>query len=77
MSTFARGAFNVVPSDSVDLPGVTSAGLWIGTTGSLTITLVTGATASFASIPVGLFPVLVRKVWSTGTTASNMVGLQL
>lgn len=73
---FARSAWPVTPSDSVDLVGVTSAGLWVGTSGNIQVTLVSGQIVLLNGVPTGLLPILAKRIWSTNTTASNMVGLQ-
>lgn len=51
--------------------------LWVGTAGNLTVTPVrnTGdAGILYSNVPIGWFPVAVRKVWATGTTAALIVG---
>jgi hypothetical protein len=77
MIGLARAAWPVTPSDTVDLVGVTTAGLWVGGAGAITLTTTSGQTVTLASVPTGLLPILVKRVWNTGTTASAMVGLQL
>lgn len=62
---------------AADTPGDFRA-LYIGTTGNVVVDLYEGGTAiTFASVPIGFFPVHVTKVYSAanGTTASNIVGL--
>lgn len=53
--------------------------LYIGTTGSLCVETGGGDQSVFANLPVGFFPVNVRKILSTiggtSTTASNIIGL--
>ena len=50
--------------------------LYIGTTGTLKVTTIAGDDVTFTGIVSGsFFPVQVRKVWSTGTTASNIIAL--
>lgn len=50
--------------------------LYIGTTGTLKVTTVAGDDVTFTGVLSGsFFPVQVRKVWSTGTTASNIIAL--
>lgn len=50
--------------------------LYIGTTGTLKVTTVAGDDVTFTGIVSGsFFPVQVRKVWSTGTSASNIIAL--
>ncbi len=71
----ARSGFPIAPSDSVPLPAGTSAGIYVGTTGNVQVTLYSGAVVLLNAVPVGILHVLATKVWSTNTTASNMVGL--
>jgi hypothetical protein len=52
----------------------------MGTTGNLTIvpagdTSASGTGVLFSSVPVGWFPVQVRRVNATGTTATNIVAV--
>jgi len=50
--------------------------LYIGTTGTLKVTTVAGDDVTFTGVVAGsFFPVQVRKVWLTGTTASNIIAL--
>lgn len=68
----ARGT-SVTPSDSTDLP--TTRGLWVGTGGTLVVTML-GADVTFTNVPTGmLLPLQVQKVKSTGTTCSGIVAL--
>lgn len=69
----ASRAIAVTPADSdLTLP---FRGLYVGTTGNIKVTDLYGNAVTFNSVPVGFFPVGVTRVWSTGTTASNIVGL--
>lgn len=64
----------VTKSDATILP--CTRGLYIGTTGDVAVTMASGATSIvFTAVPVGLLPVQVTKVLSTGTTASNILAL--
>lgn len=64
----------VTPSDTEDL-SATARALYIGTTGNVRLTTVSGRVVTFATVPVGILPVGAQRVWSTGTTASNIVAL--
>ena len=64
----------VTPSDSVDLPTVARA-LYIGVTGNVTLVTVNNETVLFVAVPVGILPVMTRRVQSTGTAATNIVAL--
>ena len=50
--------------------------LYIGGAGNLKVTTVAGDTVTFNALNAGsFFPVLVTKVFSTGSSASNIVAL--
>lgn len=74
----AKLALAVTPNDASDLSQPCRS-LYVGTGGNITITLAAdtgGGTILFANVPSGsILPVFVSRVWSTGTTASNIVAL--
>ena len=50
--------------------------LYIGTAGDLTVDTIAGSeNVLFKSVPVGFFPVQVKKVYNTGTSAKDIVAL--
>jgi hypothetical protein len=63
-------------SDTVNDPNGPYRGLYVGTTGNLKVTMRDGGDQTFMNAPVGYHPIAVRRVWATGTTASNIVGLK-
>ncbi len=72
---FPGDAAAVTPNDSVDLaePSVIYVG-GFGTTGAVRVTTAQGTTVTFLGVPAGfVIPVQVRRVWSTGTTATNLI----
>jgi hypothetical protein len=72
----ASSAFTVTPSDSTDLSVITSA-LYVGFTGNVSL-ICSGdsAAVTFFNVPGGSFlPLHVKRVRSTGTTASGIVGV--
>lgn len=85
----ARLAIAVTPSDTLDV--VNAAGdnapcyakaLYVGVSGNVTVVTArdnsnsgAGTPVTFANVPVGWFPVQVRRVCVTGTGASGIVGL--
>lgn len=72
----AADGFSVTPDDSNDLARV--ARLYVGGTGNLVVTLrdmTDGTSITLSSVAVGYQPLLVKRVWSTGTTATNIVAL--
>jgi hypothetical protein len=64
----------VSPSDSVDLANITTA-VYIGTSGDLHVTMMNNEVVTFTALPIGFYPIRVRRVWSTSTTASNIVAV--
>ena len=49
--------------------------LYIGSTGNIAVRMASGNSATFSSVPVGVFPIQVDQVLSTGTTASSIMAL--
>lgn len=77
MATPARGAAEVTPDDDVDL-SIYAKSLYIGGAGDLTVTLTTqddGDSVTFADHPAGYAPLQVKRVWATGTLATDIVAL--
>ena len=70
-----RGAASITPSDSADLTDPISA-IYVGGTGAIKVDMVSGETVVFAAVSVGVFPIAVTRVYSTGTAATNMIGLK-
>lgn len=80
----AGRAAAVTPSNTANIPSVSSQDgsgnngcvLYVGTKGNLKVMTVGGDEVIFTNIQDGSFiPVQVLKVFSTGTTASNIVAL--
>ena len=82
----ARFATAITPSDtsnvSIGPAGCYAKALYIGTGGNLTVITAgdnsnggLGTPVLFQNVPVGWFPVQVRAVLATGTTASGIVGI--
>lgn len=70
----ATGTIAVTPSNSQNL-AKDSRALYVGVTGDVAIMATDGSIAIFANVPVGIFPVQVRRVFATGTTATGIVAL--
>lgn len=82
-----RIAVAVSPNDTEDLvnPSATNApsyakALYIGVSGDVKVTMAgdkanPSAPVVFKAAPVGLLNVQVRRVWSTGTSATNILAL--
>ena len=80
----AGRAAAVTPSDTVDIPSVSSQDgrgnngcvLYVGTGGSVRVLTVGGDDVTFVGINAGQFiPVQVTRVFATGTSASTIVAL--
>lgn len=69
----AVGAYAVTTSDSATN---NARALYIGVSGDVAV-VTRGRSTSvvFKSVPVGVLPVQVTKVLATGTTATNILGL--
>lgn len=74
LSDPAIAAFDVFPNDSQDLAHVASA-LNVATPGTVRVTTEDGSTADITVHPGHAFPIRVRRVWLTGTTATGIRGL--
>jgi len=71
---FPGGAVSVTPSDSVNLanPSV----IYVGTAGAVKVTTTQGDAVTFNGAQDGqVLPVSVIRVWSTGTTATNILAI--
>mgnify|MGYP000879959634 FL=1 len=49
--------------------------LYVGVTGNVSVLTTNGQSVIFANVPVGILPIRCRRVNSTGTTATNIIGL--
>lgn len=63
----------IVPSDSANQGPFRA--LYVGTTGDVTLVTLGGNAVLFSSVAAGILPVGFSRVNSTGTTATNMVGI--
>jgi hypothetical protein len=71
----ADNAAAVTPNDSTDLTN-TARALYVGSTGDVKVDTAAGDTVTFGTVPSGaILPVRVKRVYSTGTTASNIVSI--
>lgn len=65
----------VTPSDDTDMT-YWAVALYVGTAGHVKLTCWGGDTATFKNVAAGsVLPVRCRRVYATGTTASDIVGL--
>lgn len=72
----AGNCSSVTPNDSADLPSICR-GIWVGGAGNLAVTLSeSGENITFTGVPAGtLLPLEVKRVYATGTTATNLVAV--
>ncbi len=73
----ANYAVAITPSDSADVAG-TPVVVYVGVTGDLCLVPANADTNDgvvFKNVPVGFFPVNCRRVKSTGTTATQLIGV--
>lgn len=68
-------AFSVTPSDSSDL-AVSADALFVGGAGDVQVDTVNGDNVTFTGLSAGqVLPVKVARVYSTNTTATEIIGL--
>ena len=71
---YPEDAAAVTPSDSVDLPQFSV--IYVGGAGNVKVTTAQGSVVTFSGVNAGtVIPVRVRRVWSTGTTATLMTAV--
>jgi hypothetical protein len=69
---FPGGATTFTSSDTVNL--TTPSVIYVGGAGSVKVTTVQGDDTTFVGLQAGqVIPVQVIRVWSTGTTATNLL----
>ena len=73
-----KSAFAPTPSDSVDFTQCRYGFLYVGGTGTVKVTTLSGDSPTFTAVPAGTvlggsIPLKIKRVWSTGLTATNMV----
>lgn len=65
---------NVTPSDTDDMAEASRA-INVATSGTVRVTTVAGTTATLYVAAGSAFPVRAARIWSTGTTATDIVAL--
>ena len=71
----ALGAFAITPADTTDLEEETR-GLYVAVAGAVKVEMANGSVVTFTNLVAGVVhPLRVAIVWSTGTTATGIVGL--
>jgi len=72
----ARDGAAITPSDANDLADPTR-GIYVGGAGSLRARMVSGAVVDFTGLLGGVvYPLRLRQVMASGTTATGLVGLR-
>lgn len=73
----ATAAVAITPNDSTDLAEITR-GIYVGTGGNLRVLLADDTTpVTLTNVSAGvIYPLRVKRVYSTNTTASNLVALR-
>lgn len=70
--------YAITPSDTLDV-SITTRGLYVGVAGDVKVTLAANATGSsvvLKGLASGIIhPIGVRRIYATGTTATDIVGL--
>jgi len=73
--TQAQEAYAVTPNNSTNLAQWPAA-LYVGGTGDVRVDMANGGTVTFINVPDGTFlPILVKKVYVTGTDATDIIAL--
>lgn len=71
----AQSFFAIIKSDSANFT-FTVRGIYVGGMGDVVAVTEEGAAVTFSAVPGGaILPIKAARVNSTGTTATNMVGL--
>lgn len=75
LSSPAKHAAPIVPSDSAELQYLTRA-VYLGASGDLNAVMASGEEVTFSGMVGGaIYPLRIRAVKSTGTTASDIIAL--
>jgi len=71
----AVDAFEIAPDDANDITFITR-GLLVGGNGDVKVTMKGGGIVTFKNVADGsLLPIRITRVWLTGTTAIDLIGL--
>lgn len=75
--SLVQNAFEIIPSDAADLTHETIA-IYVGFEGDVKVDLVGAGTVTLVDLAPGQWhPIAVKKVYDTGTTATNILGAYL
>jgi hypothetical protein len=71
----AGNAYQVTTSDGAD-QAFTTRGIYVGVAGNVKVTTAGGNAVTFVAVPAGsILPVRAARIWATGTTATNLIGM--
>lgn len=71
----ASDGFAITPNDSAELTR-TCRSIFVGGAGNISLVTKAGTTLSFVNVAAGsILPVRAKQVNATGTTATNLIGL--
>lgn len=71
----AKDAFAISGNDSTDLANSTRS-IYVGGSGNIKLTTIDGSTVTFnGAIAGSILPIRAKRIFSTGTTATNLIGL--
>lgn len=74
VDTSLRNAVAITPSDSSNLPIITK-GFTVAATGTLKADFADSGTVTMTALVVGtVYPMAIKKVYATGTTATGIIG---
>lgn len=66
----------VAGNDTTDLPDGICNALYAGGAGDIKVDMFDGSTVTFKAVPAGsLLPILVKRVYATGTTGLDLIAL--
>ena len=75
LSSPKGGAFDITPHDTNDLT-VGATAIFVGGSGNIKVDTSLGDTVTFTNLSSGsILPVRVKRVYSTDTTATSLIGL--
>ncbi len=76
LSDPGQGCALLVPADSDYASDVQYRALYIGVAGNVRVTTTDGNDVVFSNHPVGYMPISTKRLWSTNTTASLIIGIR-
>lgn len=74
----AQGAFDAFAekNDGADLATSWTRAIYTGSGGDIKVTMIDESVVTFTAVPAGaILPIQIRRLWSTGTEATDVIGL--